>query len=82
MQAGMTSVVVQDKYPWVTMPDGELVAMECTPSNVDFLTDGTCQHSLTMCSECIEDWAEDYDLLSMTVLAVDGVIVLPIGESS
>jgi len=73
----MIHVTVQLKNPIYTEADGTMVMMDAEPQAVDFKSDDSCQHELTICVECYPSWRNDYDVIALNLMTNEGAVILP-----
>lgn len=75
----MTTIIsarVQGRLPFFTQLNDDqsetLHAMPNEPAEVPW-KDEACEHGETMCLECWGTWAQDYEILTFTVMDNEGV---------
>lgn len=77
-RAGVVAVRLRLNAPFYEKGD-ELFAMDNEPTDVSWLTAG-CEHTTTICPECIGSWAMDHELIALVIAGESGVQVVPMKE--
>lgn len=65
------------KNPEYTQPGGDILRLTNEPVSVLVATPATCEHEETVCPECAEDWAQDWDIVGAVLFTADGATNIP-----
>lgn len=68
------SLTMELKAPFYTDQDDTLHMMEPTKNDVPWADEG-CAHETTVCANCLTEWRNDYNVLSLSLMTEDGIQV-------
>ena len=61
------------KLPYFTTADGTLHALSVDLADTPILDPFECAHHTTMCSACVADWLDGYDVKAIVLLDAEGI---------
>lgn len=77
MSTEIISALVRDRAPFFAQLNDDktetLFAMDSPAAEITWKATDNCDHSGTMCQDCWGEWAQDYDVLTFTIMDDNGV---------